>query len=337
MNNPPDASFADLLNDLLDPDSSISENRVTRLSNLGTEDLARLAVVWDRIPLLRRRKLLAGMETLAADDPLLFFEEIGKIALKDPDPEVRIYAVRLTAIEEAPVFISVLVDLLENDPHFEVRAGAAAALGKFVYLGEIEEIPFGTQRKVEAVLLEAHRNDPQDLVRRRALEAVSFSSRDEINVLIEDAYNRDDEDWQQCAVYAMGASANARWTPQVTESLGSDSPGLRGEAARAAGKLNIVDLKESLFDLAQNDEDDEVRQAAIWALSDIVGKGVGEFLEEQLENTEDLEEIAFLEEALDNLAASEFFDDLGLPMFDFNEEDLPEFELDDDEDEDEAG
>jgi HEAT repeat protein len=334
MTSPEDSSFSALLNDLLDPESRITDQRLAQLSSLAPESLARLDQIWDRIPLLRRRRLVAGMEELAADDPLLFFEEIGKIALKDTDPEVRVQAIRLTAIEEAPAFVSVLIGLLENDPHFEVRAGAASALGKYVYLGEIEAIPSGTQRRVEAVLLEAHRNDPQDLVRRRALEAVSFSSRDEINGLIEDAYNQDDEDWQVCAVYAMGASANARWTKQVTESLASDSPILRGEAARAAGKLNLVDLKENLFDLARNDADDEVRQSAIWALSDIGGKGVGEFLEEQLEDTEDPEEIALLEEALDNLAASEFFDEMDLPLFDFSEDDLAESELYDDDDDD---
>ena len=115
MKNPDEPSFSDLLNDLLDPDSRITDRRLAQLSNLGTEDLARLDEAWIRIPMERRRKLVAGMEALAADDPLLFFEEIGKIALKDPDPDVRVSAIRLTAIEEAPAFVSVLIDLMENE------------------------------------------------------------------------------------------------------------------------------------------------------------------------------------------------------------------------------
>ncbi|HUF37124.1 MAG TPA: HEAT repeat domain-containing protein, partial [Anaerolineales bacterium] len=336
MDNPEAPSFSDLLTDLLDPDSTILEERIFGLSNLGPADLDQLADTWSRIPLERRRRLVAGMEALAATDPLLFFEEVGKIAIHDEDPEVRVFAIRLTSLEEDPAFAAALIALVEHDPHFEVRAGAAFALGKYVYLGEIEEIPYGTQQKVEATLLAAHRGDEQDLVRRRALEAISFSSRDEVNSLIEDAYARDDEDWQQCAVYAMGASANPRWSRQVTDALASDSPALRYEAARAAGKLDIADLKDELFELAQNDDDEEVRQAALWALSDIGGEGVVEFIQDRLENTEDPEEIELLEEALDNLAASEFFDDLDLPLFDFDEEDLVNFDGMDDEGDDEA-
>jgi HEAT repeat protein len=336
MNTPDDSMFSDLLKDLVDPEIKLDDERIIRLSNLGAVDLSSLAQEWGRISLERRQSLVAGMERLAADDPLLFFEEIGKIAIEDPDPEVRLYAIRLTVLEEAPEFAATLIRLVEHDPHFEVRAGAAAALGKYVYLGEIEEIPDGVQTRVEAVLQEAHRNDPQDLVRRRALEAVGFSSREEINSLIEDAYNRDDEDWQQAAVYAMGASANARWTPQVTESLASDIPGLRYEAARAAGKLNLADLKDDLFDLARSDSDEEVQQAALWALSDIGGAGVGEFLEERLENTDEPAEIELIEEALDNLAASEFFDEMDLPLFDFDEDDL-DVDVDEDDEDNEGG
>jgi HEAT repeat protein len=244
---------------------------------------------------------------------------------------VRTAAIRLTVLEEDPDFAASLIDLLVNDPHFEVRAGAAFALGKYVYLGEIEEIPFGTQQKVEAVLLDAIRGDEQEIVRRRALEAISFSSRDEINSLIEDAYNRDDDDWQQSAVFSMGASANPRWTPQVTESLSSDSAQLRAEAARAAGKLDISDLRDDLLELAQNDPDQEVQHAALWALSDIGGQGVGGYLEERLEGTADPIEIELLEEALDNLAASQYFDEMGLPLFDFDEGDLLVFDEDDEE------
>jgi len=332
MTTPEDLAFSELLKDLLDPAADIAEDRIFQMSNLGAADLTALTLAWENIPLDRRRGLVAGLENLAAKDPLLFFEEIGKIAIHDPDAEVRVYAIRLTVLEEDPDFAASLIDLVEKDPHFEVRAGAAFALGKYVYLGEIEEIPYGTQLKVEAVLMEAHRSDAQDLVRQRALEAIGFSSRDEITALIEDAYNRDDEDWQQSAIYAMGASANPRWTLQVTESLASDSSVLRYEAARAAGKLNLADLRDDLFDLAENDTDEEVRHAAIWALSDIGGQGVGEFLEDRLDQTEDPIEIELLEEALDNLVASQFFDDMSLPLFDFDGDDFADLDEDDDED-----
>jgi HEAT repeat protein len=53
------------------------------------------------------------------------------------------------------------------------------------------------------------------------------------------------------------------------------------------------------------DEDDEVRAAAIWSLSQIGGERVAEALEAMLERTQDEDETELIEDALDNLTFTE--------------------------------
>ncbi len=326
MNDKEAVSFATVLSVLLDEEHPFPPGHIYHLSRLPAESLTLLDESWERIPLPRRRSLLSDMEALAVDDPLLFFDQIALIGLRDEDVQVRISAIALTALEEEPRFAEPLIDVLAGDSHFEARAAAAAALSNFVYLGEIEEIPVGTFRAVEEALLTAFRQDELDLVRRKALEAISFSSRPEINGMIEDAYTGDDEDWQISAVYAMGASANLHWEKYVVESLSSDSPQLRYEAVRAAGKLSLSDTKPDLLALAQEDEDGDVRAAAVWALSDIGGQDVAEFLESLLEEAETEAETEFFEEALENLLETQMFDEMDMPLFDFDEDDLADMD-----------
>lgn len=314
--------FSRVLDELLDPESLLSPLFLVHLSSLSSENAASLARAWEDIPTDRRRSLVTDLESFAEADPLLFFDAVGRIASSDPDPQVRQSAIRLTALDEDPAFAEELIRMLEEDEHFEVRAEAASALGKYVYLGEIEEIPEEVKRRVEDALMQARGRDPQVLVCRRALEAVSFSNRPEITGLIEDAYGSDDEDWQISAIFAMGASANPAWQRQVAEALSTDSALLRSEAARAAGKLSLETLKPALFEAAHQDPIEDVRVAATWALSDIGGPDVFSFLEERAAEAGEGEMADFYAQAIDNCLEAQLFNDFDLPLFDFDEDSL---------------
>jgi hypothetical protein len=87
--------------------------------------------------------------------------------------------------------------------------------------------------------------------------------------------------------------------------------------------------------LLEEEEDDDVTSAAIWSLSQIGGEDVRTYLENLLDQTDDEEQIEFLEEALDNLAFTEDLDRFELLAFDPDElADLEELEeLDDEEEE----
>jgi HEAT repeat protein len=212
-----------------------------------------------------------------------------------------------------------LIDLLEHDENQEVRAQAASALGRFVYLGEVSKIPEATWKQTEEKLLAVLESDQNELVQRRALESLGYSSRNEVPDLIEEAYESDDDEWITSALFAMGRSADDRWAPLVLERLNDPAVELSREAARSAGELELEESLPILVDLLQ-DEDQELRLAAAWSLSQIGGNGVAEALDEALERAEDDDEIDLIENAIENLGFTQEMSELNI--MDFSPDDL---------------
>ncbi len=186
-----------------------------------------------------------------------------------------------------------------------MRAAAANALGKFIYLGELEKIPSEIHHKIEDHLLEVMSSSHEKLVRRRALESLGYSGRDEVPPLIESAYHDKDPDWVVSALFAMGRSCDERWKKQVLSQLHSPDDDIRSEAIVAAGELELSSARSALLDLLDDEEDAEIRRALIWALSKIGGEGVRAKLDELIELEEDDDVADFLDEALENLSFTE--------------------------------
>ena len=324
-------TFQQVLDAILDEDTPLNPRYLYRFSDLNTNDLSALAEVWPKVPVWRRQAMMEDIEELGESDMLLSFEALGRFALKDSDPKVRQFAVRSLWDYEASDLVPVLINMMENDNDTDVRAAAASALGRYVYLGELEELPENIYHHVEDRLLLTSQGSEAVLIRRRALEALGFSSRKEVSKLIENAYASGDTDWMASALFAMGRSANDRWAPMVLDMLESLHPAIRLEAARAAGELEISASVPRLVELL-NDPDDDVRLAAIWSLSQVGGEGVRDLLEKMYEESEDDTEAELLESALDNLSFTEdlqLYTILDLPEIDGSEE-APEEELEDD-------
>jgi len=199
--------------------------------------------------------------------------------------------------------------MMEKDNNDNVRAAAAGALGKYVYLGELEEIPARMLKAIEEALISCINGDDLPIVRRAALESLGYSGRDEVNTIIQSAYTSDDKEWVASALFAMGRSANKIWRPKVLSMLEHKRPLIRCEAARAAGELEIGEALPFLIEMV-DDPDENTRIASIWSLSQIGGEGVRDLLEELSNEAEDDEEIEFLVDALANL---EF--NLGMQFF----------------------
>ena len=138
-------------------------------------------------------------------------------------------------------------------------------------------------------------------VRRRALEALGFSSSEVVSQMITDAYHSNDFLWVASALFAMARSADDSWKSSVLESIDHPNDLVRLEAVRAAGELSVAEARNTLVGYL-GDPDQDIRLATIWSLSQIGGKNIPELLARQLKKTRDREEIAFIEEALDNLA-----------------------------------
>ena len=183
---------------------------------------------------------------------------------------------------------------------------------------------------VEDVLLDVTNGEDDSSVRRRALEALGFSSRSEVPVLLESAYKREDPDWKASAVFAMGRSSDPRWAEYVLRMISSQERRIRLAAVQAAGELELKAARPLLLELLEDEFDDAIMGAAIWSLSQIGGEDVRVYLQNLLDNLEDESQAAFLEEALDNLTFTEdmsSFDMLSLDADDLEE--LDDVDLDD--------
>jgi HEAT repeat protein len=301
---PPKITIHQLLEALLNESKILHPRYLYRLSDLQPQEVNQLEKIWPRVSVSRRQALMEDLEELGEADDLLDFIGVCRIALKDDEAEVRRLAVQILRNYESQDLIPIFLTMMEDDSQVSVRAAASAALGSFVYLGEIEELPGKTLRGIEACLLRVTTGPDESLVRRRALEALGFSCREEVPSLIEAAYASKDKDWLVSALCAMGHSADERWNDKVLESLDNPRPDVRIEAIAAAGELELQEATKPLLRFLRDDNDD-VRAAAIWALSQIGGEGVQDALEALFELTEDEDEAELLENALDNLAFTE--------------------------------
>lgn len=312
----PKFPFTRVLDALLDNTQPFPPQYLNRFSDLDTEDQEALGAIWLNIETQRRINLLEDLEELLETDTVLLFDEVSQLALKDPVAQVRTVAVRLQAENPKESRARVFLRLAENDSDEFVRAAAVAALGQYVYLGELDKVSQETLHRVEDHLFNIINGKDTDLVRRRALESVGFSSREETVPLIERAYHHKDISWVASALFAMGRSMDSRWEKQVMGNLNSPDPELSFEAIRAAGKMEIQAARPRLLKLlsAYDELDEDVRGAVIWSLSEIGGEGVRKKLEALLEKLDDDDEIEFLEEALENLEFTEDFKLVG--MFD---------------------
>ena len=319
MKSPNEIPMGQVIDALLDEDTPLHPRYLYRFSDLTREDLSQLKQVWLSVPLWRRQALLEDAGDLKESDYILSFEALARFALLDKDPKVRLLAVHVLWENEERDLASVFLEMLKTETSVEVRAGLASALGRFIYLGDIEELAADMLREIEDYLLEVLKGTDDPLVRRCALESLGYSQREEVIPFIEQAYNSQDKDWVGSALFAMGRSADESWTEQVLKSINHVIPTIRTEAARAAGALELVETTDVLKEML-NDDDDQARMAAIWSLSQIGGEGVHAILEKLLENAEDEDDIDFIEAALDNLYFTEDME--SLPILNVIPEDL---------------
>lgn len=309
---------------LLNNNAPIPPSLVYCLSDLIDLDVDLLAGIWSDIQVERRRSLLEDMETLSEVDTLVDFDPVAKMCLADQDPVARATAIRLLWQSEEEKLVPIFLKLLKEDPESIVKAASATALGLFVYLGELGEIKESFYHQAVEKLIQAHLDDKDPLVRRRALESLGYASHPEIPDFIRRAYETNDEDWLQSALFAMGRSLNEIWVDQVLAMFDHPDIMVRVEAIRAAGELEIDAARDLLFDMFEEGIDnEEVYYAAIWSLSKIGGEGVRSLIETAINEAEDEEEVEHLEEALENLDFNQQLERFDL--MDLKEDDLSDW------------
>jgi HEAT repeat protein len=315
---PQSESFQTFVDALLDESKPFPARLLHRFSDMEPVDLKNLMKVWPQVQPGRKHTLLEDLEDLAEADTLTSFDDLARSLLADSDPQVRSRAIRLLWECEDAKLVPVYLKFLKDDPDVEVRAAAANALGQFIYMGELDKIPAKLGHEIEDHLIRIINSTTETLVRRRALESLGYSGREEVVPLIEKAYRHKDPDWVASALFAMGHTCDDRWKKQVLSQLHSPDEDVRSQAIHAAGELELGSARPVLLDLLEDEEEQEVRHELIWALSKIGGEGVRARLEELIELEEDDNEIGFIEDALEDLS---FTEDMGtFSLFDVDPE-----------------
>ena len=299
--------FQKAITELAEGGPDLSRSMLKEFSDIDAASLKALHAAWPRIPIDRKRKLLDALESLSEEDTLVSFDDVARSLLFDPDPEVRMRAIRLLDESDDTKLIPAFIRIMDEDPDPETRAEAASALGRFVELGELDEISDEQRERVEDALLEKANSEDQLIVRRNALEALGFSSRPEVMTLIESAFRRENPEWQASALFAMGRSYDERWEESILSRLMDVNTLIRLAAVEAAGELRLASARTTLFRVLEEEEEDNIASAAIWSLSQIGGEDARLYIENLLDLAEEEEDIKFLEEALDNV---EFTDEL---------------------------
>lgn len=274
------------------------------LSGMSKREMEVFRAVWPRLPMERRRAILRALVEIAEASFEADFNGIFRFCLSDEDEEVRAQAIEGLWEDESIFILRSLIGLLRGDPSFLVRARAAAGLGRFVLLAELDELDSELGVEAREVLL-CTINNPQEAleVRRRAVEALSFSGEEGVREIIEAAYQDEAQKMRVSAVCAMGRSVDPYWGETLLQELKNSDPEMRYEAARACGELELKEAVPTLTRLI-NDADREVQGAAIWALGRIGGRGARRVLQACCESDDEILAGA-AEEALSELEFAE--------------------------------
>lgn len=313
-------SFETILDSMLDVEKPFPAKYLHRFSDISRHDLASLEKIWNFIPDARKVSFLEDLEEISDSDTLTSFTDLGLFALNDPNPGVRELAIRLLWECEEHQLIARFMNVLRQDPDEHVRAAAANALGLFVYMGEMDKIPDEDLTAIQNLLIEKFDRANPQIIRRRAIESLGYSSLPEVDDLIRKAYAEPDKKMTASALFAMGRSANDAWADTVLSNLNSSNVDIQVEAIRAAGELELQSAREEMLELLDDGGLDlEVMLAAVWSLSQIGGQGVLDRLEELADDPDmDEETLEMIDSAIENLM---FNDSLGnLSLMDIDED-----------------
>ncbi len=292
------------LETLADEDRSLRNADLMRLSNLTAEDLRLVTSVWRDIDAERRRDVLVRLIDLSEENLEADFNDLFKHSLADESAEVRAKAIEGLWECDDRTLVAPLTTLLAQDSSEEVRAAAAAALGKFAILSQTGKMLQKDGDRIKQGLMNAVLDGDESLsVRRRAMEAVAPFNTDDVQKVIQDAYKSSVKGMRCSAVYAMGKSCDTRWLPIILSELQNSDAAMRFEASNACGELGEEPAVPHLIPLFE-DDDHETQISAITAVGNIGGSLARKALLRCIKSADDLAAEA-AQEALDNLDAGE--------------------------------
>jgi HEAT repeat protein len=296
---------------LLDGSEPFALQFLQSFSDITQEDLAKVKKVWPRVSQQRKVKLIQELENLMQIDTLISCDDFGLFALDDDDPIIKSEAISLLWECMDLNLASRFINILQEDKDPDLSAAAAAGLGKFVLLGELEEIPQKQAKKVLDTLIQKYLSSQNSLLQQSILESLGYASNEQIASFIIEALNQPEKEWIISALFAISRSANEDWAKVVLDKLNDLDPDIQLEAIKAAGELEITDAKDTIIEILELSlPEDEIHLQAIWSLSMIGGADVRNLFEKMLEFSDSEKEIAMIEMALENLELTNSFGEL---------------------------
>lgn len=297
-------SFDDVLEELFSAEQ-LPIQELYRLSDMQAKEWARFQEGWQKVPDERRQVIVRHLADICEDNFVVDFAPIFRQGLEDSVAAVRIAALDGLWDSTDLRLLPTITQLMQSDPNMEVRTAAAGALGHYVLLAEWGQLPEKILPNLVGTMLgEYEKEDTAVSVRRVLLEGLGAADHPRINDLIAEAYEDGDQATQMSAVFAMGNTADRRWTVTVLGEMESPYEEMRAETARAAGSIGNSDFVPKLAELAY-DEDLAVRVTAVTALGHIGGDDVQRILANMLDDpeVEEIDEVVeAVEEALEEAA-----------------------------------
>ena len=286
-----------------DSDNLPSPNVLYGLSGLSVEDMARLRPVWSTLDATYRRILMQMLVDASESNFELSYDAIGHENLNADQAEVRQAAIELLWEDESLPLMNQLIRMAENDEHVLVRAEAAKALGRFVLLGEVGDLPEAETQRAQTTLLNILGRDNEAVdVRRYALESIANCTRTEVTRLIDKAYKSEDDDLRASAIVAMGRTCDSRWENIILRELEDGEGDIQLESVRAAGELQLDEAVPHIVKLlADVDDNRDLLETIIWALGEIGGKQASrtlDLLSERAEEENDEDLITLIDDAI---------------------------------------
>lgn len=313
-------SYRSALDALADDTTAFSARYARLLSDLPPAALTEFQQTWAGLSGARRKRVIHLLNQEFQKDDLLAYDELAAILMNDPDAEVRAGAAQLVGETQNIHLAPRLLDVLNLDTEDAPRIAAARSLGQFVEMGELEELPGGLYRQITESLLRANATTNNASLQQAIIEALGFASRPDVEALLENAYKHHDPAWIASALVGMGRSANNRWQGEVIEGLSNLSPAVRLAAVNAASELRLSSARNLLITMLEEEDNETVLRAVIWALSSIGGEDVRTYLEALADQAEEDDLLEYIEEALANLAFTEDLDAFEMLSFDPDED-----------------
>jgi len=314
MSKDSSSNFIRALRRMAEASDTPAATDINALAMPTRENITEFQGEWPKIAADRRRAIVEVMNELSEASVHSDFSDLFIPLLEDADEFVRSEAIDGLWESESSSVARRLLRLLKEDPSPLVRAAAAEGLGRFLLRSELgQQASPPTQAMTDALLARIDDPHEDEEVRRRALEAVAYSSAERVHSVISEAYAEGDQLMRASAVYAMGRSADTSWGDIVLRELGSRDPAMRYEAAYAVGELSVVEALPRLIELVQ-DSDRQVRESAVWSLGQLGGREARRVLESVLAGPDE----ALHEAATDALAELEFAQGVApFNLFDF--------------------